>query len=471
MNSFINISASLLCLLPLAKTQAKTQQENKKMNVLFLIVDDLRPDLNCYGQKQMITPNIDKLAANGVQFNQAYCNIPVSGASRASIMTGLRPTRERWWDVNALIEKEAPDAITLPKYFKENGYTTVSNSKVIHGKKDATDSWNKIWKPKAKGTWRNYLDDENLDNEKEKGGAYAYECLDVADDAYIDGKTARKTINDLKRFKESNEPFFLAVGIVKPHLPFNAPKKYWDLYDENDIRLPDNFNLDRSGFPEQAFHNWNELRHYKNIQPKTGQVEVDEAKRLIRGYKACVSYADAQVGTILQSLKDLGLNENTIVILIGDHGWSLGEHGDWCKHSNFTIVNRAPMIISAPGLPKNKKIDSMVEFVDIYPTLCNLAGLNTPQQLEGENMVGLMQGTDKNWKNTAIIKWHEGLTYMTPEYRYTEWRDKEDKLKANMLFNIINDNNENKNIVKKVENKNLIDKLSKELKAKRGSCF
>ncbi|MGL5919650.1 MAG: sulfatase, partial [Bacteroidales bacterium] len=368
-SKFITTALMTVSALPLIK--AETPSGADKKNVLFIIVDDLRPELNSYGVSGMITPNLDKLAENGVQFNQAFCNIPVSGASRASLMTGLRPGKSRWWDVNAEIDKEAPGAITLPKHFKENGYTTISNSKVIHGKNDAIDSWDKIWKPKGRGSWRNYLGEENLTGEKAKGNAYAYEHLDVSDDEYFDGATAEKTIKDLRNLKEKNKPFFLAVGILKPHLPFNAPKKYWDLYKESDIVLPENYTMDRSSFPNQAFHTWNELRFYKNIPLKGPLEDTTEAKRLIHGYKACVSYADAQIGKIIDELKTLGLDKNTVVVLIGDHGWSLGNHGEWCKHSNFTVANRSVCFVSAPDLQKGKKVNEMVEFVDLYPTRCD----------------------------------------------------------------------------------------------------
>jgi iduronate 2-sulfatase len=208
-----------------------------KVNVLMLVIDDLRPELNCYGDASMITPNIDKLAANGVLFNRAYCNVPVSGASRASLFTGMRPTATRFLSYDSEISIDAPDAITIAKYFKNNGYVTYSNSKVIHDKNDAIDSWSHIWNAKVPGkTWRNYLGKENLQVEDQKNGPMAYECLDVSDDQYIDGMTALKTIEQLHDLKQSGKPFFIATGILKPHLPFNAPKKYWDLYDfENSI--------------------------------------------------------------------------------------------------------------------------------------------------------------------------------------------------------------------------------------------
>jgi arylsulfatase A-like enzyme len=457
----------------LAALATSTFAAKPKMNVLLLVMDDLRPELNCYGDNSMITPNIDKLAANGVQFNRAYSNIPVSGASRASLFTGLRPGVNRFYDVEAKISEDAPGAITLPMLFKNNGYITYSNSKIIHSPKDAADSWTASWHAKVPGkTWRNYLGKENLENDGKRNASYAYECEDVSDDQYIDGMTAQKTIEQLRELKANGKPFFIASGILKPHLPFNAPKKYWDLYDFNKIQLPENYQIERSTFPAQAFHNWNELRFYKNI-PAAGAIpDETEARRLIHGYKACVSFADAQVGRILDELKALCLDKNTVVVLVGDHGWSLGNHGDWCKHSNFEVVNNTPLIINAPGIKKGVKLNQIAELVDIYPTICKLAGLPVPAQAEGNSLdILLKKGKDKKWDNSAVIKWHEGITLMTPNYNYTEWIDKNDKIVSQMLFEPKNDKAENKNLANEPAQKVTLDALSQQLRANRGKNF
>lgn len=446
--------------------------ETEKMNILFLIVDDLRPELNCYGAKHMKTPNIDALAASGVMFENAYCNVPVSGASRASLFSGLRPGKTRYWDVNAEIDVEAPGTITLPQWFKENGYITLSNSKVIHGKNDtAARSWSKSWMPEGRSaTWRDYLGDENLAAEKQRGGPTAYECLDVKDDAYFDGKTVEKTITDLRSLKASGQPFFLAAGILKPHLPFNAPKRYWDLYDARNIDVPETFDFDRTSLPAVAFHAYNEIRYYKGM-PAKEDISREEARRLIHGYRACVSYTDAQVGRILDELKRLELDKNTIVVLLGDHGWSLGDHNQWCKHSNFNIVNNAPLIVRIPGQKRTAVEPKVVEFVDVYPTLCEASGLSIPAHAEGESLVPLMKGKAKGWKDCAIIKWHSGTTYFDRDYGYTEWRDKQEQLTAQMLFLYRNDHKETVNVADAPENAALIARLQGEIKARRGKDF
>lgn len=462
---------SLLLVSPIVAQGNKGKVEDKK-NVLFIIVDDLRPELNCYGADHIKSPNIDKLASQGVMFENAFCNVPVSGASRASLFSGLRPGNTRYWDVNAEIDREAPGTVTLPQYFRENGYVTISNSKVIHGKSDARKrSWSEVWKPDTRSqTWRDYLGEENLLVEKQKRGPYSYEALDVKDNEYIDGKTADKTIEDLRKLAKSGEPFFLATGILKPHLPFNAPKKYWDMYDRESITLPETFEFDTTGFPSIAFHNANEIRYYKNV-PAKGDISKDEAISLIHGYRACVSYADAQIGRVLDELKSLGLDKNTVVVLIGDHGWSLGDHNQWCKHSNFKIVNNTPMIISIPGNKKRGAESKVVEFVDIYPTLCEAAGLSIPSHTEGKSMVKLIKGEDKSWKDCAIVKWQSGISYFDRNYGYTQWNDKAGKFRDHMLFIYKDDNLEVENVANNPGNKEIIDTLKSKILQYRGDNF
>lgn len=470
--SNLKMAFPALGMLPSLGIYAEDNAADEKKNVLFIIVDDLRPELNCYGAKYMKTPNIDRLASQGVMFENAYCNIPVSGASRASLFSGLRPANNRYWDVQAEIDREAPGTVTLPQVFKENGYVTISNSKVIHGKNDAKErSWSELWMPRGKSkTWRDYLGDENLAVEKQKGGPKAYECLDVKDNEYFDGKTVNKSIRDLKKLKETGQPFFLAVGILKPHLPFNAPKKYWDMYDFNDIDVPETFEFNRDGFPQQAFHTYNEIRYYNGV-PAKADIPREEARKLIHGYRACVSYADACVGKLMSALKELELEDNTIVVLLGDHGWSLGDHNQWCKHSNFNIVNNAPLIVKVPGNKKKGPEPKVVEFVDVYPTLCEAAGLQIPEHTEGESMMKLIKGEDKEWKDCAIVKWHSGVTYFDRNIGYTQWNDKQGKQQAEMLFLYRNDALETKNVADDPANAEIIKEAKAKILKYRGKDF
>ena len=400
-----------------------------KKNLLFIMVDDLRPELNSYGKNRIISPNIDALATTGISFNRAYCNVPVCGASRASLLTGIRPTSTRFLRYDASIKKEAPNVLNLVQHLKNEGYTTVSNNKITHLKKDIED-WDEEWYPFIKG-WRNYVSEENIKLEEEGNHGFAYESPNVEDDAYNDGKTANKSIEDLKQLKATGNPFFLAVGFVKPHLPFNAPKKYWDLYDPNNIELPENFKFPKDA-PNTARHSWGELRYYKDI-PKKGQVTDKIAKKLIHGYYASVSYVDAQIGRLLNELDTLNLRENTVIILVGDHGWSLMEHGLWVKHSNFEVALQVPLIVNAPGIQKNKRTNSIAELVDIYPSICDLINVPKPKHLEGESFVNALHNPSKIFKNTAFARYQKGETLIADNYFYTEWQ-RNNKTISKMLY-------------------------------------
>ena len=355
-NYKFRVIGCILILLSCKSTKEnRTLNNTKKKNVLFIMVDDLRPELNIYGQSQIISPNIDALAKSGITFNRAYCNVPVCGASRASLLTGIRPTSTRFLTYFSSIKKEAPNVLNLVKHLKNEGYTTISNNKITHIKNDI-DEWDEEWYPSTKN-WRDYQSKNNISLEKNGQHGYPYENLDIDDASYYDGKTTIKSIEDLKKLKKTSNPFFLAVGFVKPHLPFNAPKKYWDLYDAKKIKLPKNSIFPESA-PRIANHKWGELRYYKDI-PKEGQVSETMAKKLIHGYYASVSYVDAQIGKLLRGLDELGLRDDTVIILVGDHGWSLMEHGLWVKHSNFEVALQVPLIVSASTIPKNKKTISI----------------------------------------------------------------------------------------------------------------
>lgn len=458
-----------------AGVENSEESNSKKMNVLLLVMDDLRTEINCYGADYMKTPNIDRLASQGVMFQNAYSNIPVSGSSRSSLFSGYRPGWNRFTEFDAEIDEDVPGALTLPQYFRENGYYTISNGKVIHGPKDTAErSWDDLWHPKSntKG-FRDYLDPENQKADGKKGGPAAYECMDVPDNAYVDGKVADKTINDLRKMAKEGKPFFIAAGIVKPHLPFVAPKKYWDMYNYDDIEVPSTFYFDRTGFPQIAFHPYYELRYYKGI-PQNPKVDVDEptARKLIQAYRACVSYADAQVGKILDELKRLGLDDNTVVVLFGDHGWSLGDHNQWCKHSNFNITNHVPMIIRMPGNKRKGKEEKVVELVDIYPTVCDAAGLPVPKHTEGKSMVKLLEGKDNNWKDYAVIQWNGGVTYMDRNYSYTYWSNKQGKAtNAETLFDYSNDKLETKNLAKNPKYKSIVADYKNKIMECRGEHY
>jgi len=438
----------------------------KRPNVLFIAVDDLRPQLGCYGHKQMLSPNIDRLGAEGVIFLRSYCQVPVCGASRASLLTGVRPTADRFLGYDTWAQKDLPGALSVAKHFRNNGYHTISNGKIFHHRTDCLDGWSEEpWRPK--GTWRNYLLKKNIEIAA-KGPKHAgppYEAADVPDNAYFDGMIADKGISDLHRLKNIGKPFFLALGFLKPHLPFNAPKRYWDMYKPEEIDLADN-PFRPKGAPNAALHNWGELRAYHDIPPK-GPLSDDMACKLIHGYYACVSYTDAQIGRVLSELDRLGMRDNTVVVLWGDHGWNLGEHGLWCKHCNFETSLHSPLIVRGPDIKAGSRTNALTEYLDIYPSLCELCELPLAGHLQGKSFVPLLKNPNFPWKKAVFSRYFKGDSVKTDRYRYTEWRDKNGKVYVRMLYDHSVDLVENVNISKSPQNKELVRKLSKMLEGLR----
>ncbi len=439
-------------------------------NILFIAVDDLRPELGCYGVDLIRSPNIDKLAAEGTRFDRSYCNIPVCGASRASLMTGLRPARNRFLTYYTWINEDAPGITTLPQYFRENGYHTISNGKILHHHTDAEQSWDEVWNPPSRSkSWRDYVLPKNIQADTSDGKRGApFERAEVKDDAYKDGKTAEKVILDLQKMKETGKPFFLTAGFLKPHLPFNAPEKYWKIYDGK-VNLPDN-NYTPENAPHEAIHTFGELRAYAGV-PEKGPVSDEMALDLIQGYYACVSYTDAQIGKILDELKRLELDQSTIVILWGDHGWNLREHGLWCKHCNFETSLHTPLILKVPGTKQVNSTMEIVEFVDIYPTLCELAGLELPAHLQGDSFKELLFDKDAQSDGVAISQWFAGITTIKENWFYTEWVNEEDQPYARMLYDHKVDPAENVNVSEQAEHSGVILELSGEMRRSRADNY
>ena len=457
----------------------------RKKNVLFIAVDDLRPELGCYGHPMVKSPNIDSLAKNGVLFERTYCQQAVCGPTRASLLTGKRPDTTKVYDLKTHIRTTMPDVVTLQQHFKNNGYFSEGIGKLFHGGLEDELSYNIAHNP---GKGAAYALEENLkllkeggkvtkDGNTDEGGtstnrmrAHPTECADVSDEAYLDGVLSNMAIASLNRLapkaKTKNEkdkqPFFLGVGFRKPHLPFCAPKKYWDLYDRNKIQLP--YPDKPKNAPDIAFTTWGELRSYSDI-PDVGSVDEAMTKELIHGYYACVSFVDAQVGKLLAELDRLDLRKDTVVILWGDHGWKLGDYSQWCKHTNFEIDTHVPMIISDPDLPKGIRTNALTEFVDIYPTLAELCGLSIAEDLEGTSVVPLFKDPKKTWKKAAFSQYPRpknimGYSMRTDQYRYTEWIDKKTKeVKERELYDLKNDPICKESIVFKPENIELVAQL------------
>ncbi|WP_372751665.1 sulfatase [Labilibaculum sp.] len=480
-------------------------------NILFIPVDDLRPELGAYGNDYILTPNIDRMAKQGITFTRAYCQQSVCNPSRASFMTGLRPDSLRVWDNHTKFRNTLSDVLTLPQYFKENGYHTVGFGKAFHNNDPDTISWSEVpehldgfpFDPDAV-----YLTDENIKIQQEKierlkaagrskidqlGHWYvkakATEIADVEDDAYYDGAQTTRAIEVMERLAKQDEPFFLSVGYYRPHLPFNAPKKYWDLYKRDEIPLAEN-QFVPEGTPAFLVHGDSELRKsYTDCPdlplPIDGPWAEERQREIKHGYCASVSYTDAQIGRLLNALDSLGLSENTIVVLLGDHGWKLGEHNGWGKKSNYEIDCRVPMIFSGAGVnAKGRKSKALTELVDVYPTLCELSGLEIPESLQGTSMVPLLSDPDQEWDQVALSQFllgrdrrttnideeQMGYAMRTDRYRYVEWYKwiAQDSTKGaylrTELFDHENDAQENTNLANDPKYKELVDSLSEQLK-------
>jgi iduronate 2-sulfatase len=417
----------------------------KKPNVLFIAVDDLKPLLGCYGDKLVKSPNIDRLAKRGVLFEKAYTNQAVCSPSRNALLTGLRPQALGIYDLGTNFRKATPDAVTLPQYFQKNGYRTEALGKIFHvghGNHEDAASWSV---PHFQAKTVQYARPENkavITREEalfeNKGGdvsklprGAAYESADVPDTTYGDGVLAEETIGRLRAAKEKpDQPWFIGLGFLKPHLPFCAPKKYWDLYDPASIQIPER-RTPPDGAPKFGPSGWGELRQYRDM-PATGPVTDDQARTLIHGYYAAVSYMDAQLGRVLDALDELDLAKQTVIVLWGDHGWHLGDHGQWCKHTNYEEAAHIPLIVCAPdaaaGTPlgAGTRTQALVESVDLYPTLCELAGLPAPSGLNGASFAALLRNPAAQTKDHIIHVYPRGemigRAIRTARHRLVEWR-------------------------------------------------
>ncbi len=433
-------------------------------NFLVFFIDDLRPELGCYGVDRVHSPNIDRLASEGLRFDRAYCNVPVCGASRASLLTGARPTPQRFLGYSTRADEDLPGHLSLPHHFRNNGYYTVSYGKIFHHGDDSPDSWSEPpWhaKPATPGTWRDYITPEIQASLKIEGhrGPSSEIAVDAADSAYIDGKTANQAVRKLRELSKKEQPFMFWVGFVKPHLPFNAPSKYWELYDREEIEIASNPDKSENA-PREAMHNFGELRGYDDIPPE-GPVSDDKAAELTHGYLACVSYTDALIGQVLAELESLDLERNTIVAVFGDHGWNLGEHGLWCKHCNFNTSLHVPLVIKVPGAANGKSTNGLTEFVDLYPTFAELAALEIPGHTAGKSLVPLFKDPDRTWNEPVYPRYMLGNSIVTENYIYSEFmRSRKDcTIVANMLYDHRTDPEENVNVAGSAPYLELADSL------------
>lgn len=436
-------------------------------NILFISVDDLRPELNCYGASHIKSPNIDALAAKGVRFNAAYCQQAVCLPSRISLFTGMRPDSTGIHDLFTHFRDTIPDAVTITQHLRKNGYQTIGMGKVYHDEQwKEWDQWIDI--KKTEGITEYHLDEIAADLARRESEAKrkdlkgnvrrqyvkgpSLEAADAPDSKFHDGAMTDVAIDLLK--SSGDQPFFMTVGYRKPHLPFVAPKKYWDMYDRDVIDLPDNYNLPKNA-PQVALSTWGELRAYNDI-PKEGPVTNEKARELIHGYYACISFVDTQIGRLLSALEQSGLDQKTVVILWSDHGWKLGEHAMWCKHTNFEIDARVPMIIRLPKQNEGRVDEHFVELVDLYPTVCELAGIETPTACEGSSLMPILSDESSiEWRKESLSQYKRarkkggdiiGYSMKFAQGRYTEWiNQKTDKRQAVEFYDHREDPDENRN--------------------------
>ncbi len=438
----------LSLLFVLLVTASSGGSADERPNVLFIAVDDLRPELACYGKTHIHSPNIDRLANEGVLFERAYCMVPTCGASRASLMTGVRPSRNRFVNYLASAEDEVPGITTMNTQFRQQGYRTVSLGKVFHHPEDNAEGWSEpAWRPRDVPWYRRPENQElHAQRQQEEGRSRgpAWESANVADNAYRDGLVAERAVDELRRLEAQEHPFLLAVGFFKPHLPFVAPEKYWDLYEEDTIALPENYHVPKDA-PKESIHSWGELRAYAGIPP-SGPVSDETARNLIHGYYACVSYTDAQVGMLLNELERLELDENTIVVLWGDHGWNLAEHTLWCKHSCYETSMQIPLIVKAPGVGGQERRSELIETIDLYPSLCELTGISPPDHLQGRSFASLMKDPGTPWKSAAVGRYRRGDTIRTDQFRFSEYTNAQGEPTSRMLYDHVADPDENVNI-------------------------
>lgn len=439
-------------------------------NVLFIAVDDLRVELGCYGSEHVISPHIDKLAEQGTLFERAYCQQTVCNPSRASLLTGLRPDTLRVWDLFTHFRQNHPDVVTLPQLFKQNGYHAQCVGKIFHNwRQPDWEGDHQSWSEPEFLHYATHNADEPLvtgDSPPNLASGYNnIECRDVPDEAYYDGRIAKKAVEALREFKQNRNPFFLAVGFWKPHTPFNAPKQYWDRYDRDTIPVPDHLEPPAS-IPDMAL---NESRF-------DGRKQSGLLREMHHGHLAAITYLDTQIGKVLDELDRLGLREDTLVVWWSDHGIHIGEHGLVNKRTVFELDAAVPMIIDSPKHQSGQRTKSPVELLDLYPTIIELCGLEEPHPLEGRSLVPLLENPGKILKEAALTQTPRpnykpgetpefmGYSIRTDRFRYTEWRDfNTNKVRARELYDHDSDHLEMENVVNQKRYKRFLPELKERL--------
>lgn len=511
MKKMHNSHWSLLLLVLTICSCNPAKKEIKKPNVLFISIDDLRTSLGVYGDSIALSPNIDQLAAEGMTFRQTYTQVAVCAPSRASLMTGVRPDSTRVWHLGDKFREINPNAVTMPQHFAKFGYHTVNLGKIFHNYMPDSISWDepdlrparykqKDWLKRDGETF--YISEEVAVSQAVKRDSLlklrpvryadgwntgpAWEAADVHDTMYYDGAQNELTKKTLTRIAKMDKPFFMGLGYFRPHLPFTAPKKYWDRYDAEKIPLASNPKVPENA-PGHTMNSMYELRHYDGFNkighPQSSyKMEQDTARILKHGYYASVSYVDALVGNLISHMKKIGIYENTIIILWGDHGWKLGDHNSWGKMTNYNIDLKVPMIIRYPNQEnRGAQTFEITELVDMFPSLCEIARIEVPDYMQGTSFVPLIKNPELPWKKAAFSQFHrrpkvsaDGKRYMgysinTKKYHYIEWYTWDPKtgtrgeLNSTELYHSEHDPNETVNIAEDEKLRITVNDLSKQL--------
>ena len=459
---------SILFLLVLGGSGPTPIKPKPKLNVLFIIADDLNCALGAYGDPLAITPNIDKLAKMGVVFGNTHVQYPLCGPSRVSLMTGLYPDQTKSKKLRLYVRQTIPDVVTIGQKFRKENYHSVRVGKIYHyhnprdiGTAGHDDSY--TWDRTVNPYGRDKIEEYKLKGLKSKldGGTLSWLQADGNDEEQTDGIGATETIGFLDEFSKSGENFFLAFGLYRPHVPFVAPKKYFDLYDINDFKVPQSTDDYLNTIPKPAAI---------SVRRKKEQVDLDSdlAKEIKHAYYATTSFVDAQIGRVLDKLKETGLDKNTIVVFTSDHGYHLGEHGHWQKQTLFEDGTRVPLIIAGPGIKNNKEIiNNPVELVDLYPTIMDLVQMQTPKFVSGKSIVPLLENSENIVRENALTELQvntgngiaQGYSIKTKRYRLSQWEHK--GVKAYELYDHYTDTSELNNIANQIDYLEVKDSLIK----------